>query len=85
MQYLGPLVGAGLLLEQAGVIDVVPSVGASDGFIGPPFSGFGEARPRRRRRRMLSASDKVDIAYLAATLGPAAAVKLAAVRLANIS
>jgi len=52
-------------------------------FIGP-LPGFGAGKPRRRRRRMLTASDKVDIAFLRATLGPGAAKELAAVRLANI-
>jgi len=74
MNFLLPLLGAALVAE-----------GTGEGFIGPLFSGLGDDRPkRRRRRRMLTASDRGDIAFLTATLGKTSAKELAAIRLANI-
>lgn len=43
-------------------------------FIGPLFGGGDEERVRRRRRRRaLTQSDRNDIAFIAATIGKAAA------------
>ena len=74
-RFLLPLVGA---LLGSGDIPFVDLFGDGNG------DPLVEVPRRRRRRRMLTASDRGDIAYLAATLGQSAAVKLAAVRLANL-
>jgi len=68
---------------------LLPLLGAAVGeFFDIPFIGPTQDIPehphRRRRRRMLTASDRGDIAFLTATLGKTAAKELAAVRLANI-
>jgi len=42
-------------------------------FIGPLFGGEEEVKKRRRRRRALTQSDRNDIAFIAATIGKAAA------------
>jgi len=48
--------------------------GADLPFIGPLFGGGDEDRVRRRRRRRaLTQSDRNDIAFIAATIGKAAA------------
>lgn len=47
----------------------------SAGFPGIPF--FGGRKPRRRRRRALTHTDKDDIAFLAATVGEPTARKFA--------
>lgn len=71
------------LLRGAALVGA--GVGAAD-FIGPlPGFGVGDRPKRRRRRRMLTASDRGDIAFLTATLGKPAAKELAAIRLANLS
>ena len=55
----------------------------SDPFFGdisiPGFGGTGRGKGRRRRRRALSASDKVDIAFVAGLLGPKAGKDLAVI------
>lgn len=73
MNFLLPLLAGALVGEVTG-LDIP--------FIGPEF--IPEHPHRRRRRRMLTASDRGDIAFLTATLGKTAAKELAAVRLANI-
>jgi len=70
MKFLVPLLAAWAGSELA------------EGFIGPLANG--EKPHRRRRRRMLTASDRGDIAFLTATLGKSSAKELAAIRLANI-
>lgn len=78
------------LLRTAGLLGAGAVAGASldglqaPGTFGPGFFGFGKQPRRRRRRRMLTASDRGDIAFLTATLGKTAAKELAAVRLANL-
>jgi len=52
-------------------------------FIGPPAPDSAFVK-RRRRRRMLTASDRGDIAFLSATLGKSSAKELAAIRLARV-
>ncbi len=62
--------GAGVprgALVRTGV--VAGGAGAGGSFLGGLFGG-GDERPRRRRRkRVLTASDRADIAFVVATLG----------------
>ncbi len=83
MGFLIPLL-RGAALVGTGAALAGGDIGGAD-FIGPIFSGFGDQKKRRRRRKMLTAGDRGDIAFLTATLGKTAAKEHAAVRLANIS
>ena len=71
--------GGGIAFEGGrqvfeGPID--PRTGSPELFgIGIP--GFGGKKPRRRRRRALTHSDKDDIAFIAATVGETTARKFA--------
>jgi len=73
--------GAGAAFEGGqqllqGPVD--PRTGSPELFGGLPF-GIGGRKPRRRRRRALTHSDKDDIAFLAATVGEPTARKFALV------
>lgn len=66
--------GGQALVSTGGAAGPVP--GLSDLFLNIP--GIGEERkPRRRRRRALTHSDKDDIAFIAATVGEPTARKFA--------
>ncbi len=63
--------GGALAIRPGGALDPV-SGGA--GFLGSLFGGGDGGGPRRRRRRRaLTQSDRNDIAFIAATIGKAAA------------
>lgn len=61
------------LTSKAGL---VTTAGAAAFDVGPfgngEFGGGDGSKPRRRRRRALTASDKADIAFISGTLGKAA-------------
>lgn len=71
--------GAGALARRIAGPAVAIGAGVAGGeALGGLFGGDGDGgRPRRRRRRALTQSDKNDIAFMAATLGDAAARKFA--------
>jgi len=76
--------GTGRALTTGAVASTAVARVGGDGFIGPlPLPGFlgGGDHPhqRRRRKRALTASDKVDIAFLAGLLGPKAGKDLAVI------
>lgn len=68
------ITGAGTALEAI-----------SGGRIDVPFIGSGAVAPtrRRRRKRIFTAQDRADIAFIAATLGRQAAKEIAAIAAAK--
>ena len=67
--------GIGGAIESATGLDI-PFIGGNGG---------GPGGRRRRRRRALTASDKNDIAFMAATLGDTAARKFALIIAARVA
>lgn len=80
---LGFGVGTGIELAQ-GLPPGIPARGGAGGVF--DFLGGGGARARRRRRRRaLTASDRADIAYIAATLGKPAGDRFASQLIAGLT
>ena len=69
--------GGRLLARRGTRFALTGAAGAGGGLI-PGFFGGGDDRPRRRRRKtILTKGDKEDIAFIVATLGPAAGGRFA--------
>jgi hypothetical protein len=77
MSLLGPLIGRAAIPLAAGAAGY--ALGEWD-----PTRGDEPATRRRRRRRILSARDKEDLAFIEGTMGKTAASKVLLVRVASL-